>query len=591
MGRYSIGVNGALLLDGRPASELGYNAYSLGQKAWLDANYVYRTDIPLLHSLGVRTLRVMCAPFNGNEWDTLIGNPIPANWAAVPATYRSIMEEFFDLCEEYDIAIVACLMWNYKAIPDMLSEAYDVAFASSSSASAVYWKAWATLFVNQFKDHGGLGMWQIGNEWPMLQTTLYGGVAPYSGHDAERVRATVAEIATAIRAADPDTPINSGSIGFPTYLLAYRPAAQYVPDFPLYWAPDPCDVAGVHLYMDNAFVGGEWDGGKWANFDTVKELLASYKMRANAVGKAFILDEFGVNDEQQAGPDTSLFEQFLTGARAAGVECCLVWNWNEDFITVRKWNIYPGSTNAGHPRGDAYIAAVRNSAPMGRQPDWLKGIRPRQSQYAVFSGVTGGEIIIPASNAYNTRTMTLSCWIRGRNAGSFTTAIRYRNAATTNGWILIFDTNGIRPFMDWRKAGPASANNTSGQIADWVPGEWYHMTFAFLNPAGSPFTRTIWVNGFQWLYTTGADAGYVPPDGSVSLSFGSGNGSGYSAIDLADVCLSDRMLTTDEVMALYKTGTAPSTGLVGRWKLDGNANDSISSNNGVAGAGVRYVDV
>lgn len=577
---------GDLYLDGEYCDEIGYNAYSLGQKAWLSAEYDYRTDFTLLAANGVKVVRIMCAPFQGSDWNALIGNPIPANWAAVPATYRNIMEDLFDKAADSGIAIVACLHWNYQCIPDMLSETYANAFLAGSN-SITYWKAWATLFVNQFKNHAALGMWQIGNEWPMFQITEYGGAAPYSGHNASRVRSVVSEIATSIRAADASTPIASGSIGAPMFFLSNRPSTRAAADNIVAWCPSPCNVAEAHLYLNNAFVGSGWNGTIHTTADSIRELTAAYKRRAAEVGKAFMVGEIGVSGDQDSGTD--LFKEILGGVRGGGAQLSLVWNWNEEGSGQDEWNIYPGYEYSSYARGDNYITAVKHGSAFGYERDWTTLLSPPQLHYASFTGASGGEISIPASSSYNTTTMSFACWVRSKAPTSFSRIAQYRSADNTKGWVVLFDTNGMLPFVDFRKGGPASANNSAGIVGNYAKGEWVHLAYSFTNPTGSTFERRIWLNGFEFHYLTGADSGYVPHDGTVALYLASSNGGSYGNIDLADVCLSDEMWSTPDVMNLMKYGTEP-PGVLGRWRLNGNANDDYG-NHGTAGGGVSYAAV
>lgn len=261
MAKLSV-VNGQLLLGGSPCAEIGVNAYSLGEKTWGQAtpDNVYVTDLPLIKNRGFNVVRIMAAPFDGTGtygWGSIVGNTPPSTWNDLNSGYRSKIDAIMDAAGNAGLTILPAFFWNPLAIPNMLSETPAAAF-TPGSASIAYWEAFASVFVDHFKNHEAYGAHAPFNEWPLERIRGW-GTLPWANWDLKNCRGVANRIWSIMRTADPSRCVISGSIAPPVYDDAFKWELQTAIDDTLDGS-GVCDTLDWHTYLTNQFVGSNWSG-------------------------------------------------------------------------------------------------------------------------------------------------------------------------------------------------------------------------------------------------------------------------------------------------------------------------------------------
>jgi hypothetical protein len=588
--------NGSLFLGGAPCREIGLNAYSLGEKTWGQAvpDNAYITDLPLIKSLGYNVVKIMAAPFPGTGtygWGNVVGSTTPTTWASLNAGYRSRIEAIMDAAGNAGLTVLAVPFWNYQAIPDMLGESYSMAFRDGS-ASQTYWREFARVFALRFANHEAYGAHIPYTEWPAERHRAF-GVPPFVGWSAANVRGIADMIMRTMKAVDPSRCTIANTIAPAKFDLSNKWERRRLMDDSI-WAAGVADVVDWHVYPQSAYVGANWelqaDSVTLAHSQLVglTELLAEMRQRAVSRGKVFACTEFGVDgDIEPTG--TTRIEQLVQSIRSAGIQLSLAWDWNPRTSLVvtsqNRWSIYPGYEYNGFARGNEYLGVIKNSgvsgtvsAPVAKEP----------ARFARFTGSSGGSVVVPAAARYNSQQFTVMAWIRqiGRSSG-FARVAQYRNEANDKGWVFLYDSNATAPYIDTRKAGPASAYNTAGRYGVRLPYRWHHYAVVYSNTSAQLF-----LDGREWAFIKYADSGYAPHDGTTDLFLGFngiGGGSSWARIDMAEFGLFDRLLTPQEIFDSVHLGVRPSSP-VGWWPFQSDANDvSGFSNHGTAGAGLTFV--
>lgn len=592
MAKFTVS-NGVLLLDGAPCAEIGVNAYSLGEKTWgiVPPDNAYLTSFPLIKSYGYNVVRIMAGPFGGTGtygWGNVVGTTAPSSWNDLNAGYRSKIDAIMDAAGDAGLTVLPSCLWNYQAIPDMLSESYADAF-TPGSASIAYWEAFAYYFADHFKNHQAYGAHIPFNEWYTQKIVGFsaGGAPVYSGWSSANVLGAAEKIWAAMRSADPSRCVIPGSIAPPKY------------NDPNQWewlrsiddsiaTSGTADALDWHVYLTSNFTGEKFSASLgYGNFVGIKDLLSEARRRAASQGKAFVCSEFGVAGDQDVSSSTKI--QDLVGAiKGAGVQLALMWDWNPRTSLIvpsqDRWSVYPGYVYNGYARGDNYLSVVTNENVNPSAVNSPSLQLPKRA--ARFAGTTNNGITIPASTRYSSEEFTVMAWVRmkGRPA-NFSRMAQYRNAAASAGWILLFDTGANFPYLETRTAAGTSAYNTAGAYGRKFTDRWYHMAISY-----SDTSAQLFLDGREFRYLTYTDKGWAKPDNSTPLCLGFDGTSGWARIDMAEFGLFNRLVSAQEIYDYVFSGARPDTP-VGWWPLQNNANDDSGFNNhGTALSGITYID-
>jgi|GEM_PF-2681629 len=164
---------------------------------------------------------------------------------------------------------------------------------------------------------------------------------------------------------------------------------------------------------------------------------------------------------------------------------------------------------------------------------------------AEFDGVDG-QVIAPHHDAYNPdEAVSIALWVRRGDVGWWDTLVS-KGKLGNPPYIFAFTSGGGLTFK----------SDTTNVIADGsVPeNEWTHLVVTY-NESKVQF----YINGV--LDSTKSMSTQLTTDSTLNLNIGSGEFSaGYAEVLLYDVHLYNRVISTQEIAALY--------GLVGHWKLD-----------------------
>lgn len=595
MARLTV-ANATLFLNGKPCFEMGFNAYSLGEKTWGQAvpDNIYITDLPLIKSLGYNVVKIMAAPFSGTGtygWGNVVGSTTPTTWTSLNAGYRSRIEAIMDAAGNAGLTVLAVPLWNYQAIPDMLGESYAVAF-QSGSASQTYWMEFARVFAERFANHEAYGAHIPYTEWPAERHRAFGALPPFAGWNPGHVRATANRIVGAMKAADPSRCTIANTVAPAKFDLSNAWERRRLMDDSI-WAAGVADVVDWHVYSQSAYVGANWelqaDSVTLAHSQLVglTELLAEMRQRAASRGKVFACTEFGVDgDIEPTG--TTRIAQMVRAIRGAGIQLSLAWDWNPRTSLVvssqNKWSIYPGYGYNTYARGNAYLNVINNTFSPG--PSDKAFLEQAPARCARFAGVVNSHVTIPAAARYNSQQFTLMAWVRqiGRSPG-FARVAQYRNAANDKGWVFLYDNEATAPYIDTRRSGPASAYNSAGRYGMRRPHRWHHYAVVYSNTSAQLF-----LDGREWTFIKYANSGYEPHDGTSNLFLGFNGSGAWARIDMAEFGLFDRLLTPQEIFDSVYRGVRPSAP-VGWWPLQSDANDASGfGNHGVAGSQLTFIN-
>jgi hypothetical protein len=222
-------------------------------------------------------------------------------------------------------------------------------------------------------------------------------------------------------------------------------------------------------------------------------------------------------------------------------------------------------------------------------------------------GSSGTTPITAADSSGNGNTGTLT------NSAVWTSSGKISNALTVNGTnqqvsIPSLGLSSTFSFSFWVKSTTASgsnmfsignyiyceANYSSGDIAACSPdnsahvitagglmdGNWHHVAYV---STGAAATQLLYVDGIL----QGTVTATPNLSGGSAATIASQNGSNYFQGTIDDVRVYDRALSASEITDLYHWGVnvAPSTGLVGWWKLDEASGTSASDSSGNGNTG------
>jgi hypothetical protein len=119
-------------------------------------------------------------------------------------------------------------------------------------------------------------------------------------------------------------------------------------------------------------------------------------------------------------------------------------------------------------------------------------------------------------------------------------------------------------------------------------GTWQHWAVTY-DGSGSHTNSKIYLNGNAVSTTTNTSGTYVAMHNtSTPLDIGRTNigGPAYTDGKMDDVAIFSKQLTASEVKAIHDSNIYPEDDIVSFWRFEGNANDSIGSNDGTGNGGV-----
>ncbi|CAM2848660.1 LamG-like jellyroll fold domain-containing protein [Janthinobacterium lividum] len=561
----------------------------------------YSTDFPYLAANGFKYLQVMLAPFNGEDggwnWGEVVGKPNFATDNTLTALnikpeYWAAIQALLDCALANGIGIIACPFWNPYAVPQLVGEAGPagakkdeqaaaarVALANPQSKTRRYMRAFAQAFAQHYSNHAGIAAWMAAQELM--------GVTDMS---LSVCREIIQETAQLLRDNDGlARMISSGNAGIAHTSPRQGSLQQYVTETLPLMNPDPVDCLCENLFLGNEYVSSALDNSADLPADFVSSSLAYLQVMqraAKALGKPYYLGSFCLSEKQeQALQDTERQDNLhalLSAIRRTGVQLACYWDWN-----------------GGKPMADAGLNLVETPAySNGRKAVWdaLRGDDAvRQAPPTPCFGVKktlqfqpGLLLTVPSSVRYESADFSLSYCIRQQ---AFSTMVGRGGAfvarqANLKGWTLL--TQDIQTFLFLRNSAGAGFNNNGHGVNVDSANRWFRCTYTVKHDG----SISLYVDDFLMSQGNKMATPFVQASGAPLVIGRTVDAleQGAPAWQLSDVILYDRVLTPKEVYDYGQYGIVHRP--VGRWKLDGNLEDSSGFGNHASTAGgLTYVNV
>ena len=593
-------------------SGIGLNSHAyLERRTWSavaaatttnDSNPDYPADFPYLAANGFKYIQVMMAPFNGTMadgtgyqvWDYVVGKPKFADDNTVVDlgindTYWAAVKALLDCALANGIGIIACPFWNPYAVPELVGEAgatpteHDViaraALINPQSKTRHYMRAFAQAFAQRYSNHAGIAAWMAAQE-------LMAGAKI----DLNSTREIIQETAQLLR--DNDTlarMISSGNAGIAHTSPRQGSLQQYVEETLPFVNPDPVDCLCENLFPGNEYVSSALGDSADLPADFVSSSLSYLQVMqraAHTLGKPYYLGSFCLSKKQElALQDTERQDNLhalLNAIRRTGVQLACYWDWN-----------------GGKPMEDDGLNLVETPAySNGRKAVWdaLRGedaMRPAPPTPCF--GVTktlqfqpGLMLTVPSSVRYESADFSLSYCIRQQ---AFSSTVGQAQAfvahqADKKGWALF--KQDIKTFLSmWNSVGTGVNSHGHGLQVD-IANRWFRCTYTVKHDG----SISLYVDDFLMYQSNKMTNPFVQAAGTPLVIGHPVHAleQGTPAWQLSDVILYDRVLTPKEVYDYGQYGIVNRP--VGRWKLDGNLEDSSGfGNHASTPGGLTYVNV
>ena len=586
-------------------SGIGLNSHAyLERRTWSpdataatnDGNPDYPADLPYLAANGVKYIQVMVAPFNGRVangtghqvWDYVVGMPEFASDNTVVTlnineTYWAAVQALLDCALANGIGIIACPFWNPAAVPELVGEGTNVVAELSNAQSKTrnYMRAFARAFALRYASHAGIAGWMAAQELQIIKNL---GV--------HTVNAVIQETAQTLRDNDAlGRMISSGNVGIAHTSPRQGSLQQYITETLPLMNPDPVDCICENLFLGNEYVSSALDDNTDLPADFVSSSLAYLQVMqraAKALGKPYYIGSFGLSKKQElALQDTERQDNLhalLSAIRRTGVQLACYWAWNAG-TTMEKGGL--NLVEAETPLKTNYRTPVWNAL---RGEDAIRPAPPTPcfSVKKTLQFQPGLLLTVPSSVRYESADFSLSYCIRQQ---AFSTMVGRGGAfvarqANLKGWTLL--TQDIQTFLFLRNSAGAGFNNSGHGVNVDSANRWFRCTYTVKHDG----SISLYVDDFLMSQGSKMVTPFVQAIGAPLVIGRTVDAleQGAPTWQLSDVILYDRVLTPKEVYDYGQYGIVHRP--VGRWKLDGDLEDSSGfGNHASTPGGLTYVNV
>lgn len=393
---------------------------------------------------------------------------------------------------------------------------------------------------------------------------------------------SINEVVSAIRKYDPQRAIVAPT-GMQSWFLAgdFKTYIKEVMDY-----TGNCDTFALHYYPDiwsdesnaHSFVGEDQKAGP--------VFLSALRAEALARRKAVIVEECNAQFDNPAG---SLAQTTYNQCIAAGFELILDWGWYADPADV-------GLPNLKTTRNAVMSSILTTNQSLATD----QAIRPVVSIYPAIgsfnapatcfigTAATNNNIRVANSTEWQPDSageFVISYWLKKNRKLSANTRILSCNEAAA-GFLITAASGGSEDSTLFQMAlGGSQRGLTLAPPRPYLPYEWHHFCFYW---DGAQQIH-VWIDGVYSFRENLASLWTYTPTAIRSLYFGANaDGSTSSAVSLCDVMIGKGQTPTTESVYQYVINGAVPFWAEHRWKLNGDAVDSLGGLNGILGAGATF---
>lgn len=392
--------------DGAPFRHVGVNHFSLFMREFVDfgiPNTGLDADLDAIAARDFKVIRVGFGFFSYETWRDYYYNAQAAYWMQ--------LDRVLDAIASRGLVCIVNMGWNLRAFTQLsyLSTGATIGpnkLADKTSQLYTLFADYASAFVTRYRNHPAVGAWQFGTEtsanfgnemhasWLLdgtgtdggatpLPTSCNWGTKPEGGTYAATDKMRPADYARffeylreLIYARDPHARmILSGDAMGNSYAVTVHRTNSLAADSYADWqgssltnfqswvAYREAELPAVcnHIYPLAAKTG---DGQFFSDGDrTLTQHIADSKAWADAVGKPFVLEEFGATYRgspvdpvsTDLATETANFTEALNAIVAQDVPLALVWNWGGNLSAGAEWMLW----DVSHPSRTYQLDAIQ----------------------------------------------------------------------------------------------------------------------------------------------------------------------------------------------------------------------------------------
>jgi hypothetical protein len=345
----SVGVNGALLKDGKPYRAIGVNYFDCFLRTLTDGSDTsYEAGFATLSARGIPFVRFCATGFWPKDMQVYLTNR---------SEYFRRFDAVVQSAQKHGIGMIPSLFWFDSMVPDIVGEPVDQ-WANPQSKTQVFMRDYVREVVTRYRDNPAIWGWEFGNEYSLRASLPNANehrppVLPELGTPATRtehddltfamVQAAFQSFATEVRKYDPDRLIVTGD-SIPRSSAWHQDHEDtWTSDAPEQFAemlarlnPAPVSAISLHLYENS-----DW------------QRLGQAVQVAHKLNKPLFLGEFGVPDAMPEAGD--VFRRQIKAIRENDVPLSALWVF--DLASQKEFSVT--ATNARSWQLDLVVEANR----------------------------------------------------------------------------------------------------------------------------------------------------------------------------------------------------------------------------------------
>lgn len=325
----TVDANGVMKLSGKDVYMAGVNCYNLFNQCFDDFSPAEaKQTLDVLKENGVPLVRFNCGGYSYDYIQLYMQNP---------TAYLELLGEIVDYAQELEIGLIPSFFWLYHAVPDYYDEPLR-SWGRADSQTVQFLCDYTTAVVSRLKDSKAIFAWEFGNEFnlscdlpnvaehlpalPVHSTREARTEDDYLS--AEDVSYALTRFSQTIQAID-DTGrmITSGNATLrPSqyHQLKYntweQDSYEEYKQITAMFTPEGVDTVSEHVYFQSQTTFGQPL--------SLPAYLSYVTQAAKELKRAYYVGEWGGG----SGDDMSYYREIGYDFVDAGVQLCLLWNFN-----------------------------------------------------------------------------------------------------------------------------------------------------------------------------------------------------------------------------------------------------------------------